>query len=315
VQIGQIRIADEFTHPTGATASGTVVFHWTRGTDEAGTLRYVVAGSVLNSVVRDQYDPPAYPAGYRRSASDLLVFLRATLSSFSYRLAVRSDCADGSKSDTTTTGSEVTDRRAVLSLVERLEVDVLRSRGSTPVTPDSRDRRADGGIVHNSTLWRGLGTVTLTTTGHACPENVSQPRHETLRADEVVPREVLIEWSPERTIPVRVLEDGSLEVHGGWQSSAADGYAARLTVDLRLRGPLRGLGAFCTWPTDHDLAGARTVAQAQAVVARAGLVTRFGGDRANAEVRKDHYFITYGPPSWPCSTPSGTQLFRSLGHL
>lgn len=294
-----------------STAGGTVVFRWSYGKVESGTLSYSVSGPMLGAGARESYAPSGYPAAYRHFKGDGRAdSLKATLSSFSYRLVVRTPCADGSTSVVTTGGSTSSDRRAVLSLGDRLEVNLPRLRGTTTVVPDSRDLHGGGGAVQNSTVWRGLGAVTLATTGDACPGDPAVPTSQALRVDELVPRSALIAWSPERNIPVSVRSDGSLRAHGGW-TDGFNGYSTHIAVDLRLRGPLAGFHAFCDWPTNHDLAGARTVARAEAVVTHAGLVTRFGGDKANAAVLKGRFFIDSASPGWPCGVPSGAALFRS----
>ncbi|MBA3841122.1 MAG: hypothetical protein H0X39_00610 [Actinobacteria bacterium] len=300
--------------PTGPTsAKGSVSFHWSRGTTESGTLTYAISGPIMNGSARDRYVPPAYPAGYRPPLN-LPTYFRATLTSFSYRVEMHDDCADGTTADTAAIGAGITDRRAVLSHFSRLELDLLRARGVSAIAPDARYRWVNGGIVHDSQQWRGLGEVSIALSGAGCPESTG-PRRATVRVDQLIPRGVLIDWSSERTLPVRVLPDGSLALRSAWSSTTGgDGYASRLTANLRLHGALRGLGAFCTWPTNAQLAGARSVEQAQSVVRHAGLVTRFGGDRANAYVAKGHFYIQSGSSTSFCGVPAGTLLYRSLGR-
>jgi hypothetical protein len=291
--------------------SGTVTFHWTLGPDESGTAVYAVSGPVMDVVAREKYDPPQYPAGYRRPVN-WPMYLPATLKSFSYLQTQHNDCADGTSATTTLTADGIVNARAVLSHDARLSLNVLHKRGTGALVPDQRFRWLGGGIVHNSDLWRGLGSVTVVQAGTPCEEDRT-PARQNIGLDSLIPRDVRIDWSVDRPLPLRALS-GGWGLKGQWRSSG-DGYTAELKADLRFVGPLRGLGADCVWPSDRDLAGARSVAQAQATLKRAGLVTSYGGAKANAYVPKGHYYIQTGGSEWPCGVPGTKALYLSRGRL
>lgn len=298
-----------------ATATGRVTMTWTYATAnsvsvvrETGRLEYEVDGPVMGEQGRRASVPLSFPAGYPESKSETPLYLRARLVHATLTSTFHAPCADGGAADLTKTIASIIDARSILTHDGTLQLDVLRHRGTVSVMPYARVQRIGAGIVTNSDVVRGLGVVRTETTGTRCTET-RETLPPTLDAAMLLPRWVPIMWSS-RNFPhlltAQIHPDGSVVVKGTSTDRNDDHHdrtTMRADVALTFHGPLRGLGAQCTWPSDSDLASTTTPEQALAIVHRAGMNTLYAGTRPNMDVGARHFWIRSSSRQWWCGIP------------
>ncbi len=304
-----------------AAVEGRVVVQWTLASvgsetvvRERGMLTYAVGGRMMGERARRAWSAASFPSGYAETRLPAPAYVPARLVQATMTRTLAAPCADGGSANLTTTVASIADPHAVLTHDESLVLQVLRHRGAAALAPYSRVRRDGAGIVVGSTVWRSLGRVRTETSGTRCPETVvTTPPIADL--GELLPGGVLHSWSlDERPFAATVRPDGSVVIRGtrhASDTSRDERTTVRVDVDLTLRGALQGMDAQCTWPTPRELAGAATVAQALAIVHRAGLVATFGGSHRNASVRPGGYWISTGSPFWRCGLPARGFLVRA----
>jgi hypothetical protein len=302
---------------------GTVTVDWTEsaGTLDSGHAVYALSGPVLTNAQRQAYAPIVVPDrfSFRPLAPSVPTYLRAELQSVSWSSTQTIDgCGDGSVSATrTSTAENIVDRRAIFEQA----TTVNRLGGSSELNLGALTLYVwrNGSPQSDLSAYSNLGEVFVRSTGGCAEVLNGGPRTAQVQMHDLFGVGMLQLGNRGVRVKGRKSADGTFVFRATIRSADAgpsptSHNTIKVTVDLRVRGASGARGFECVYPSPAQLAPARSVGEAQAVLHRAGIFSGYGGEARNRYVRAGHYFFRSSSPSGPCGVPSSRPgLYRSAG--
>jgi len=302
---------------------GTVTIDWTEnaGFKDVGHAVYAVSGPLLTNAQRQAYAPIVVPKrfSFRPLGTTIPTYLRAELQSVSWKRTETIDgCGDGSVSTIrTSTIEKIVDRRAIFEQATPTTLQRLGGTSELNFGAITMYVWQNGGPLHDFTAHSNLGEVSVRATG-GCPE-VPNGGPGTAQAQMHNLIDLGMYQLSGLQAKGRKVAEGTFAFHSALSSrdvspSPSSHNTIKVTIDLRVSGPSNARGFFCLYPTPTQLAPARTVAQAQAILQHAGVNASYGGDAPNRYVPHGHYFFKSGSPFGLCGlTAKQPGLYRSSG--
>ncbi|MCY7304091.1 MAG: hypothetical protein LH654_13890 [Thermoleophilia bacterium] len=313
----------------GATAApayqvdGTVTVDWTEtaGIRDTGHAVYAISGPLLTNAQRQAYAPIAVPKrfSFRPLAPTIPTYFRAELQSVSWKRTETIDgCGDGSVSTIrTSTVEKIVDRRAIFEQATPTSLNRLGGTSELNFGAITLYVWQNGAPQRGFTAHSNLGEVFVRATG-GCPEvlrggpaTARVQMHDLLDLGMIQLGQLQVKGAKTR--------EGTFTFHGVNRSadvspSPSSHNTIKVAVDLRVSGPSNAHGFFCLYPTPTQLASARTVTEAQAILRRAGIFAAYAGEARNRYVPQGHYFFKSSSPSGYCgSSVNRRGLYRSSG--
>jgi hypothetical protein len=299
---------------------GTVTVEWSQGphSPAKGTAVYTISGPLLTNAQRQAYAPVVVPAKFkfRAEAAGYPAYLKAQLRSVTWtQTETIEGCGDGSETRPRTwTVEKIANPRAIFEQAPYITLNRLGGRSALEIGAITMYMWQDGMPVARYTNYSNLGEVEIRATG-GCPEvlkggpGVMRAQMFNLVGSSILQLEHL-------EVTGRKTADGVITFHGVNRSRHLDppmSSTVKVTIDMRVSGPSNARGVFCTFPTDAQLAAARTVQDAQAMLHRAGIYDdRYGGDKRTQRVPAGRYFLAVGSPFAPCGARATKPLlFRA----
>jgi hypothetical protein len=305
--------------PATYRVEGTVTVDWTEsaGTSDSGHAVYAVSGPLLTNAERQAYAPVVVPDRFRFKplAPATPSYLHAELQAVSWNRTTTVDgCGDGSLSLTrTSTVESILEPRAIFEQATTLNrlggASVLKLGAITMYIWQN------GSPQQGLSAYSNLGEVSVRSTGGCAEVLNGGPGTSTVQMHDLFGLG-MFQLGALR-VKGRKTADGSFAFHGTVRSadvsqSPTDHNTIKVTVDLRVSGASGARGFDCVYPSPAQLASARSVAAAEAILHRAGIFTRYGGDAPNRYVPAGHYFFRSSSPSGPCGAPAVRPgLYRS----
>jgi hypothetical protein len=302
---------------------GTIRISWTEtgGFHDSGSALYAVSGPLLTNVQRQAYAPVVVPKrfSFRPAEPGLPWYLHAQLRSVSWtRTETIEGCGDGSQSATrTSTVEKITDPRAIFDQPHGISVNRLGGTSTLNLGAITMYIWQDGLPLHGFTAYSNLGAVSVRATG-GCPEVLNGgPGTRQVQMHDLLGLAMMqlsqLELHGQKTA------EGTFSFHGvntgaNFSPSPGTHNTVKVTIDLRVTGTRSARGVLCVYPNPAQLASARTVADAQAILRRAGIFDHYGGDLRNPNLPAGHYFYKSGSPDGYCGIQAHGRphLYRSI---
>jgi len=301
-------------------ADGTVTVEWSTGPQNPskGKAVYAISGPLLTNAQRQAYAPVVVPSkfSFKPAAPGYPGYLRASLRSVSFTSSETIEgCGDGSETRLrTATVERITDQRAIFDQSSAITLNRLGGRSVLEIGAITLYIVRDGVQLGNYTNYSNMGEVETRLTG-GCPE-VFAGGPGTYRVQMHQLMGEAMRQLVHLAVTGRRTANGTFSFRGVNSSpdvdpSPSSRVSVKVTIDARINGPDNARGVFCAYPTPTQLAPARSAAQAQTILHRAGIYgALYRGEKRNLSVPAGHYFVDTSSPFWPCNTP-GSDLVRA----